>query len=491
MSHNNLLFKLCILPAVVVLAIMIGKFTADMPKLAGILTVALLAGAVLLSRGLRASELSNTQRFYYLGFIICLILVWSPAKSLAYISPMIFTGLFIVLEIFDRDNNTFLKLLLIIFFWVLISCVYLVSYSSFSIQNSIICFFTYSSLIPLLVISNHKLAGGKLIIKICTFMIPVLWLECSVGILQGFYGIVSSGGMHGHFGDFVEGTIHLHPLPKKSLSNAMFSTNMTFGILGLLYLRKFKKSFFNDLLLALCFFTLCLASVIHLIAFFILALLAALVTANISTHKNKSRTIPSLVLIIFASIIFIGIAGKNITAIDKRIENIRFGQNYKTRAYTDYFSRAQKEKKLLFLGAGPGQYGSRAALISAGYLSFLPPGFSIQNSKYFDEMMFNNWISWLGQWWRSATNSPGSSIFALLSEFGLISFFLIFAGVQISRKFIKHSTDTLNTIIFLGGLFYIISIGLIDLYWEIPQAVFIGCLFLKVLYAQTTTKAST
>ena len=492
MNREHLYYKICIIPLIALIAIISGNLSAHSPVLITLFCFGAFAFSIIISRGLKAKELNNSERFFYIGFAITLILSWSPFKSLAYLAPFFFITLFALLNIFDRKNNTISKLFILLIFWTSLSGLYYLINRSFSIQNSIICFFTYGSLLPLLLISNSLINNKQLLIKMCRCMIPVLWVESILGIVQGLYGVAINGGLRANFGDFVEGTIHPQLYAESTLSNPMFSLNIAFGILGLLYLRmEFKKNIYNDILLFFCFLAFCLASVVHLIALFLLSLFAA--TLVISFTK-RLRFNPILIVILFsiASMLFLALNKNSINNVSSRINAIKYGESYKSKVYIDFYHKSKTEPHLPITGSGPGQYGSRAALISAGYLGSLPIGIKYTSAAYFDELLYPYWVNWLSTWSSSATNSPGSSTFALLSEFGLLSVILLLLLLfSIVRKYCRLTANNAGSIIFLSGVFFIVSIGLIDLYWEIPQAIFIGCLFLKALYAQTITQAST
>jgi hypothetical protein len=149
---------------------------------------------------------------------------------------------------------------------------------------------------------------------------------------------------------------------------------------------------------------------------------------------------------------------------------------------------------LPFVGLGPGQFSSRASLIASGYYlgglqnpqppPFLQPVLSPALNRYVLDLWFGlrNWPGSAG-----STLRPFSSWLSVYSEFGLIGcigIVLLFFGILIHVKYqVRNNAEKIIAFSIGSGVGLLFLLGIQENYWEVPQAILVGCMTMKVLYA--------
>ena len=489
MNDSRVIWILGVIVAVLGLGLVAGNQIAQNPlqaaKLIGLLTFI----AVAVFRGVKIDGLNTYQYCFYIAYIFSLLAAFGPSKALAYCVPVLMVLIYIVYMSLQGDRKVLNSFIGVVLIWCGGTVFYAVINQYFVLQNSLICFFTYSALFPLLIIPSKYLAGELLLKRMIKVAIPVVVIETVVGLMQACYAYFIVGSGRGSAGDYVEGTLHIMPAASSSLSNAMYCFNMLFCIFAILiYTLKHHNKISKVALLGLV--AVGLGTVVHLMILWVVALVVAFVIIRPKVViAGKSGTLYPIVALGFVVLVTVGVLLSGAGHVNNRWSNIQSGQNYKVQLYQMLSDDIpQDHPSVMVVGAGPGQFGSRSAAIAAGYLGTLPPGFNYELTMYFKKYLLAMWIGWIGIWWHSVVNSPASSWFAVISEFGYIGFFVVLWGfIKLFAKTFKQGlrmpSRRLEAFALFSFALTIFLAGFPTLYWEIPQAIFVGCLFAKMFHA--------
>lgn len=488
MNDRKVIWVLGVILAVLILGLTTGNMLAKSPIFIAKIVGGASVVALILYRGIKPLDLNPYQYCFFCSYLLALLLGYSPSKTLGYLGPMASVVIFMGYMLVKKERYVINQFMKFFFGWVLLTLLYRGLNEELIPQNSVIAFLTYSSFIPLFLVPSRKLVGGSLFPRMVRFTAIIVLCEALIGFVQGMYGYVFKPG--GTPGDYVEGTLHIFLAPSSSLSNPMFCYNIMFGIVVLLVFSfHFKKKIPKGVYLGLIVFGM--ATVVHLALVWALAIGSAffIVRPKIIAKGRTTIFYPMLaVLMIIGMTVVVFKSGAG--HVGSRWENYQRGGNYKAMMFNLLITDLPEKHPVTFIfGAGPGQFGSRAAAIGAGYLGNLPPGFKYVSPPLFREYLLDMWINWIGTWWRSAVNSPESSWFAILSEEGILGF-MILIGVMTrsSIKAILHSVRNPSRKVYCFGylscIFAIFLSGFSSFYWEVPQAIFMGCLAAKLFHAE-------
>jgi hypothetical protein len=174
------------------------------------------------------------------------------------------------------------------------------------------------------------------------------------------------------------------------------------------------------------------------------------------------------------------------------------GESLRSQAIERVFTDMPDEYPLQpIVGLGPGQFSSRAGLIGTGLyfggpvyarpLPFLPQGMS----RAFEDYTLDLWVTHAERTARGfgggSTNQPFLSwlsvyvewgALALGAAFALTAFLLLRVRLKTTRYVHRILAASFGT-----GLLLILFLGAQENYWEVPQAILIGLMTLKVQYA--------
>ncbi|RMH09328.1 MAG: hypothetical protein D6704_01410 [Nitrospirae bacterium] len=152
------------------------------------------------------------------------------------------------------------------------------------------------------------------------------------------------------------------------------------------------------------------------------------------------------------------------------------------------------------IGIGPGQFGSRAGLIGTGMyfggpvnprnIPFLPKGMSSAFRDYI-------WDLWLAMSLHPSVNDSSSTykpFFSWLSmyvEYGAIAILVIVGFIghllrRLRRSMNGSSMRRLQATSLSAGIVFVFMLGAQENYWETSQALLVGLMVMKVLYANLT-----
>ncbi len=441
--------------------------------------------------------MDTIQKTYYYAFLLTLLINFSPLKILAYFSPFIFIGLLFLFT--DEKPFIILRGIYSVIVIILLFYIYYLVYDSFVIQNYLLAFLTYSSFYILLFVDNKKLSSNKLLKQILRVCLIVFTFEAFYGLIQAIYGFHIRGYFFGDSGDFVEGTIHPQLNTEAAFSNPMFAVNMTMLLLGVLVLKKrHNKNVGISLLPGVL--ALLLASVIHVIIFF---LIAVFVTAIVFYKKELFNLGFGKIKWRFSSFMIIGVISIAVIALifNRKDQIADLGNQYllneipRAIVTNNFLNEIVPEnKEVIFIGLGPGQFSSRASLIGSGnYLGGINNPKSVpflkSKSNYFaDQYIIAQMEATADITYFGSSQQPYYSWLSVISEFGFIAFVLMVAFVLLLIKKLKTKSIVEPDKRFLSavtsvGIIFLFLLGMQENYYEIPQAIFIGVLLLQVMYA--------
>jgi hypothetical protein len=434
------------------------------------------------------------QKRYYWSFVVVSLICFSSFKILAYFAPLLFILMLLPFISWKKIIN-----LLILGCAILVAGLfYSLASRDFIWQNYFLAVLTYSSFIPLVVLEPKKVWGDLLLKKMLKFLLVVFVIEGILGVAQGVYGFAQNHTFEVDNGDIVQGTIYPHFMPERAYANPMFTINMvlllTSGVL--LALQYHKKNILKYLLVGVM--SIIMASTVHALLIFVVAALIglAIVWSAVGLRDRSSRRKICYWLMLVITVLgiasyFIGGNLKTLPGMigamgDSRTPKIAISRNI----LVDIPSEAPLAR---WLGLGPGQFISRAALIGSGYYiggynsgrtaPFIEPQTTITTERYLLPLM----VKW-AQIWSSSTLQPYCSLLSVVSEcglfgLGLVVFLLLRLILRVYQAVKRNKSLGLMATVFLCGLIFIFLLGIHDNYYEMPQAIFIGVLFLYAIYA--------
>src|SRR5690606_23750128 len=133
------------------------------------------------------------------------------------------------------------------------------------------------------------------------------------------------------------------------------------------------------------------------------------------------------------------------------------------------------------LGLGPGQFGSRAALLGTGMyfggvvnprpLPLVPTGMSEPFRRY----ALDQWLAASANPAFGSTHQPFFSWLSVYTEFGAVGFgalVVLVAGLLFRMKAaVRDDRDRIQAMAVGAGVIFLFLLGLQENYWEIPQAI--------------------
>jgi len=431
------------------------------------------------------ARFARPTRAFYQAFLLALILCLSPAKALAYLSPLV---VLIWLIVAARKKTILNRALILLFLALIWIGLWRIFNNEFLLHSALLEIITYSSFVILAVIPTKLLKNPVLGRRIEQIVRWIILIEAGVGLVQVLHAYFQSGSFDMANGDAVAGTITLSLLPDGGLGNPMFAINMGFLLLFLLPSVILKRQGW----LVVCFgaLMLVLASVIHVLIFMAVSVGIAFVLYRPALPKRVSTILlfSALIVIVVTSYYLLS---TNWSTLSTYYTGITNGESPRARAYKAAFGDMITEYPLMVsIGLGPGQFASRAGAIGTGYyfggpynprpLPLLPTGMSPAMEKYM-------WDLWLESVYGS-THQPFSSWLAIYTEFGMICFLLICATViwVLLTLLLRAKSKPQKWIAFScsSSILFLFLLGFQDNYWEVPQAILLGVMLIKVMHGR-------
>jgi hypothetical protein len=428
------------------------------------------------------------QRAYYQAFIISLWICWSPVKILAYAAPLVALGWFILVT---KSSIVLRNFLIWIFLFAGIICLHVIFNLNFVLFSGLLSLLTYSSFSFVFAIPASHLAEPKLLIRILETSQWVVLFESLLGILQAVYGFTKNRSFDVGNGDFVQGTINLSFTSGLAFSNPMYAVNIAFLLIGLFAFFLLEKKGMVPFIVG-CI-ALVLASVVHVLVFLFSAILLVLLILRPTIRKNTASLVAISILLVFVPVLSFVILSSNFQSLSTIYEGTAQGSSPRVQVTERTFSTMPTQYPLMpFIGLGPGQFSSRAALIGTGFYFGgpkeptplpLPKGMS----KALETNLLDLWFIAASNKYYGSTQQPFYSWLSVYTEMGAPIFLMIPTLVLGLVLKVKSKVQTyqqeIMAIAFSIGIVFLFLLGLQENYWEVPQAIFLGCMLLKVLYA--------
>lgn len=435
--------------------------------------------------------MKKTERRFAILFTITLIICFSPLKSLAIFTPLIFI-IGMIFYVGSSPINHLIKYGVFVLFFTAISLSYSLLIPDFEILNAWLWLLTASS--PLIWLYDfRRLITVPLLHRLAAITTVFLIIESAIGILHGIIGFSRTGSFDLGNGDFVRGTIDpfltRSPAGSSIMLAILLSTLLTF-LLGVYPSRKSPSYYMAVTAGLLCWV---LASAVHTLIFFTIAVVAALLllfTARIARLSRERTNLTRIIMIIIAigSLASV-IHPKNFQTTSPYFQYTfgTFGPNAvspKIRAtYNTLVNVPQVVPLQPLIGLGPGQYSSRASLIRSGeYLEGrlpLPPLAHPLAEQY----IISEWRFFKRSLMGGSVFFPFYSWLSVYGEFGLIGIIAVISFSMVVLLTLLRSSSQkfpyLRTAMIVL-LIYIVVLGFQDVYWEMAQAIFPGMLILRL-----------
>ena len=446
-------------------------------------------------RSLRCKQ----KKFVYL-YSLALIIAFSPSKALGQFLPLIFfTGLIFWVGI--RPNYHLKKLALLVIAYAVIGLFYWILLPEFWFLNYFLFFVTISSVF-LLILDFSLILSQTLLLRLGKITFAIIFLESLYGLVQAFYGYSRAGGrFDSDVGDIVWGTL------APPFNTQVYSGNSPFFIILISCLLMFvlaisakKISILRFLAYILIFLCWLLASLLHSLLYFAVALIIAILVLAFSSIKVermrngyvsvKSRGTKGIAVLLFAMAFLFSLGfvihPNNFARISRVLVSLtEIGPDAHYRKLrVIYFTLIEIPDTLPIqplLGVGPGQYASRAALMASGqYLKRASLPLPVYAGSFASEYI----LPFIG-FGTSSNHFPSSSWIALYGEMGavglIIALFVFAKYFNRFRKYRSYLFPRMN-LAMLTLLLYIGLMGLQNVYWEYTQAIFVPLLTLRLGY---------
>ena len=446
------------------------------------------------------------DKLFYETFLLATIIVLLPSRALGYIVPFICLLWYVIRghsgKVFRLIILSALVFLLVIFFyWSIYSYVGI----NFLVSNSIVSLITHGSLLFILLVRGSFITSNYSYDKFATVLNYAVLIQGLVGIVQ-FLAVSLTNRFDILPGDAVQGTIGLFAFVSgvAGFGNQMFAINMVFFLVFLapsvLKNRKRLLSFSIGLI------SLMFAGVLHV---FIALIFSTLVTLFLFRKNLVFSNLGKLVVAVILAGLLILPLGTIFPDVFKTANVfITLYQNLdspKFHIVDRTVNDMTKEYPYVYLiGLGPGQYLSRAGLMSSGkYLDRPIPLLSNTMSEPFQKYAFQTWNSYStnsDRFGASTMHRPYFSMLSIFAEFGLVGLlllltYLIILMARMRKTYLYYRRNHENQsayLCFATGLLliFLFSISFFDNYLETTQAIFPGLLLLSAFYRYLRERAS-
>jgi hypothetical protein len=330
----------------------------------------------------------------------------------------------------------------------------------------------------------------------------MLLIQGALGIVQAAYGATQTGGVGGANGDFVEGTIHPQLAAERASGNPFYAINLSIMLLCSVALPA-RATMLRGASLAIGSVALVLASVMHVLVFLAIACaLAVLPGVLLRSRGGRGGHVGRLVLVLaMVSGLTCTVMRTNVELIDSYAETALDVDALATPRpillYRVINQLGQDAPRQPWIGLGLGQFCSRASLLASGLflgtgdsprgIPFLPPRATPLAEEYCLPLIYYMKEEAPGGAIGS-TQQPFSSWLGIYTELGagaVVALLVIWIRIvgRARRRMADRAEYRQPGMALVAGTAFIALIGLQETYWEVPQAVLIGLLLLKALYA--------
>ncbi len=440
----------------------------------------------------------RVDKYFYETFLIALLLVLLPSRSLGYIVPFVCLGWYMIRT---RSGVVFKKTIIAVGSYLLIVVLYYLLYEyeevNFLARNTIVSFVTYGSFIFILLVDGVFVSANYPYERYARVLSYAVLVQGLVGIFQ-FLIVTLTGRFDILAGDAVQGTIGLFAFVNEvaGFGNQMFAINMVFFLVFLIpYVLVYRRGIIP---FSLGLISLMLAGVLHVFIGLIFSTLLTLFFFRKNLlFSNLGKLVSALLLagllILPLGIIFPGI----FRTADVFITLYQNQDSPKFEIIDRTVGDMSKRYPTVYLvGLGPGQYLSRAGLMSSGkYLDRRVPFFSNTISEPLRDFALHTWNAYASnsaKFGSSTMHRPYFSLLSVFAEFGLLSLlalsvYLIALMAKTRKAYLAYRREGQYQLAYLSFgigllLIFIFSISFFDNYLETTQAIFPGLLLMKAFY---------
>lgn len=436
-----------------------------------------------------------------------LVISLSPLKIVGYFFPI----LLLVMLFFRLPSRSFYKKLLIaVLSFGAIGLFYFLKATffnhNFSWVGALLSLMTYGSLVSVLVYPSFKIGYDDVITKkVNHFLFIVFVVETMMACLQLFlFLLLHVTSFDGAVGDIVQGTINPLSFINESVgfNNQVFTINYVFLLAYLVpFLRKTKQQY----LIFVAVFVILMASVLHVVFSFLLALLTCSLLIGFIRYRKQ------IIKFLFlggslAALLFV-MQPKNFSLFSFYYNDLVSLESPKSLVLVNTLAFLPKEyPDALLLGLGPGQYTSRASLMTTGRyfgefnnptkIPLLDGSFT---SKAFKDYVFDIWETYATnaeQYGNSTMSRPFFSILSLCTEFGVIVFvvltILLFRQLlKMRRRYLQQSAQKQRvpayfSFVNMVSVLFLFCLAFFENYLESSASICAGLLLMKYFSALQT-----
>ncbi len=448
----------------------------------------------------------SKDKLFYETFLLAIVIVLLPSRALGYIVPFICLAWYVIKSHSGKIFRLTILLALtffltVLFYWLIYSYVGI----NFLVSNAIVSLVTYGSLLFVLLVRGPFITTEYPYDKFAKVLNYAVLIQGSVGILQ-FLAVSLTNSFDILPGDAVQGTIGLFAFVSgvAGFGNQMFAINMVFFLV--LLAPSVLKNRQRLLTFLIGMLSLMFAGVLHV---FIALIFSALVTLFLFRKNLVFSNLGKLVISgILAGLLILPLGTIFPDVFKTANVFITLYQNLdspKFHIVDKTVNDMTKEYPYVYLiGLGPGQYLSRAGLMSSGkYLDRPIPLLSNTMSEPFQKYAFQTWNSYStnsDRFGASTMHRPYFSVLSIFAEFGLVGLLVLlrYLAILIARMrktylyYLRENANQSAYLCFAIGLLliFLFSISFFDNYLETTQAIFPGLLLLSAFYRSLRQQAS-
>lgn len=435
---------------------------------------------------------------YYECFVVVLILSFTPLKAISYVLPW-----FVTIRLWGVGVVASKSLLMLLGASLMGGIIYLVVESEFLLLNYLVALLTYSSWVPILLVDARLVASRNLLGRMVLASSTMVVIQGSVGIAQAIYGAIQTGSFSGANGDYVAGTIYPYFGAERAFSNPMFAVNMALLLMACMAIPEGSAGAKRASYVSVGLVSLVLASVVHALVFLIAGLIvAALLTAGRQTGQltGYGRLRLASVILVVGVLSYVALPDnvKNIGAVAERALDLEAVNIPRAVMLSRVLSELPGDAPAQpYVGLGPGQFSSRASLIMSGVYFGGPdnpkslPFVAAQSTRLTSDYCIDLMVTASGLDPDGQIGSSQQPFFSWLSVYtelgvaGVLGILLTVGGVliRVRRAVRTRPKMRLLALFLIAGSVLLFLLGWQENYWETPQAIFVGLLLLKIMYA--------
>lgn len=432
-------------------------------------------------------KLTSFQKAYYWAFVLSLLVCWSPLNVLAYVVPFLIIAWMLMAT---RSGVLTVRTCLWLSGWGLLTLLHGLIDQDFVWSNALLALATYAAFGFAFAIPGKRLANKALLEKMLRWVVVFVVVEAIWGIAQAMYGFTQTGSFDLANGDFVEGTIHPSLRPELAFSNPMYAANMAFMLLFLLPRALRGRSLFQFMIGSMA---LILSSVMHVLLFMFSGLVITFFLYQPYLRRRTAALVGTAILFVLPAIAY-ALLTTNFGTTTAFVRQVLAGEVPRSQAIKRAFVDMPVNYPYMpWIGLGPGQFSSRAGLISTGLyfgglqnprsIPLLPQQISKPQESYLMDLWY--WHDSVPHY--GSTQKPYFSWLSVYTEFGLFALLAAFAlALGVLWRLRTHVTSLASRTLAVSvgaGIILLVLLGIQENYWEVPQAVLVGLMLIKAEYA--------